>query len=1410
MSNARDLQDVKKVVSGMMTDTDPIDQPQNSYRYALNMLLESREGNHAAITNEEGNEACGALKVGYQVIGSILINNNDVVLFSTNGTKSEIGILSESCVYTAIIESSCLNFSIDHYITGIYKIHNGCDRIIYFTDDFNPIRAINLDNLLQYTQEVTVDDANTNDTWICSLMSLDPDFEVPTIALTSVIDGAGNLERGTYMFTLRYLDADFNPTNWTDFTQVVPIYGGDSGTYNNVNGGNFDLTGNDLFIEGKAIQLDLTNLDPNFSYYQLGVIAVTDGNINEGAAYTLTQESYVGTNATYIYTGASTQETVAVLTDLTVDTVVFDKVKAIEQINNRMILGNTEDRTRDWAEFQRSTSQVVLNWGTNSYEKGDYPKNPEYMFYRRSYMRDEVYAFGLVYVFKDGTTSPVFHIPGRAADQGHTGIGVVTNAQMVAAGNANVHTRNNVPGGNGWDTQLLTVTASGAAGSDTTVSEDDVKHIPLSEFTNPLDPRLGNTIERWKVYNTATQGGGINNQLAYTEADTMYPEILDCAGNSIWGTDAYGIDLINTPIRHHKFPDATLTPHHDGAEADPTELNNNVPTPSGNVHPIFIQLRNVNYPAQYASEIQGYYLVRAQRNEEDRTIIDKGYLGMTAVSAGIYGPDPAWTVTDPHILTNPLVTPEEDNPYVFISNKTLFTNEIKDVGYFKSEFGSTNSTTTQSGTMANPITYQIHQGDVIRQARNEMNNISTLGYIYVDLDSIQPQVTPFSRDIENRTVTTQEYFTQWDRSALNPLFDAGATHQYASAKQWKKPYSNLFNITYINTGEMLTPNIPGFHNIYGGDTFITEVTWKHIRRSSNANFNDMDWRVFANYYLESTIHSEVRGNGTLDYETHLRKFQTSIIDYMELDQFPEDNQKDFAENYFRYNTMYSQENSFKTYAPLPITWDFCSECPNSFPYRLWYSNQSFQESRDDNYRQFQANNYQDLIGASGELNNLFVFKDQLYAQTEYATWFIPTRPQELQTNEGNISVGTGGIFSVPPRRIETADRGYAGVQHRAATVTSEFGTFWADADAGKVFLMQGKGPKDITLKGMRNWFAENLPFNIKDQLPNFEVDSHTSKNGVGLQAVLDPRHNRIILHKKDYRLVGAASSILETEAYIDPTPFVYAYNTTTREYYTHDGVSETIVDIIDNPELVEDKSWTVSLNLMGESWASFHSYKPYWMWNNRNRFFSYITDNSNAWRHGSRNYCSFYGEEPVPCVVDYIYNKSPYTTKVYNAIQYISKAEEHLNGKFKEVLWDTWDHMWVYNTDQSSGFLDISSKQDITGNVPFIEVVDFAHSPAYARDNEGTFSISEFYDLTIDKSLTISTEDWNNAAYQNARLAYGILDYPNDAATSLTKNPFELEPMRDKWLGVRLWYDNENAYKFSTDFVSTRNNISFK
>ena len=48
----------------------------------------------------------------------------------------------------------------------------------------------------------------------------------------------------------------------------------------------------------------------------------------------------------------------------------------------------------------------------DDYEVVNY-SSPEFLSYGMSLMRDEVYALGIIYVFDDGSESPVFHIPGR-------------------------------------------------------------------------------------------------------------------------------------------------------------------------------------------------------------------------------------------------------------------------------------------------------------------------------------------------------------------------------------------------------------------------------------------------------------------------------------------------------------------------------------------------------------------------------------------------------------------------------------------------------------------------------------------------------------------------------------------------------------------------------------------------------------------------------------------------------------------------------------------------------------------------------------------------------------------------------------------------------------------------------------
>ena len=146
----------KRFIKGLFKDTAPIDQPEGTWRYAKNAIINEIKG---AISNEGGNVENGQLYpsgfvISIDVIGAIEVDEDRVVLFSYNNTNtySEIGIWQNG-VYTRLYFDTLpvntqgikgLNFNVSYPIEGTYNINPKGELIVYWTDDFNPPRALNV------------------------------------------------------------------------------------------------------------------------------------------------------------------------------------------------------------------------------------------------------------------------------------------------------------------------------------------------------------------------------------------------------------------------------------------------------------------------------------------------------------------------------------------------------------------------------------------------------------------------------------------------------------------------------------------------------------------------------------------------------------------------------------------------------------------------------------------------------------------------------------------------------------------------------------------------------------------------------------------------------------------------------------------------------------------------------------------------------------------------------------------------------------------------------------------------------------------------------------------------------------------------------------------------------------------
>jgi hypothetical protein len=348
---------------GLFTDTNEEFQPEGTYRYMLNGILESINGDKGSITNELGNQECFTLPEiyiynNYILIGACLLTDNRIVLFLTNDSNSIIGIQNTDCTFDVLIDTACLNFDSSKPIDCLFKLHNGCDYYIYFTDNLNKYKSINLNNLSQYKP----DGVN----WDCGLMNMSPDFNIPDIYFTKILKG-GLLKIGAYQFTLRYLDDNSNPTNWCFVTNPIYITQPPENTTDLLmnNGGYLNVANLDgFFYTNKSIELQIENLDTRYKYYQLGILESTNGLSTINGAYITNNITIESSSDTFVLSEINPLKGINSTdpSEITVPNLFVNIVAAHTQVENKLIIANHTEQVKDWSDFQRAANEIQTEY----------------------------------------------------------------------------------------------------------------------------------------------------------------------------------------------------------------------------------------------------------------------------------------------------------------------------------------------------------------------------------------------------------------------------------------------------------------------------------------------------------------------------------------------------------------------------------------------------------------------------------------------------------------------------------------------------------------------------------------------------------------------------------------------------------------------------------------------------------------------------------------------------------------------------------------------------------------------------------------------------------------------------------------------------------------------------------------
>mgnify|MGYP006281910209 CR=1 FL=1 len=422
-------------VKGLNKDSDSSFIQEGMWTHARNVVNNTIEGNLGTLSAESSNYLCattGSTLTGTRkvIVGCIHLYSDKWVIFTAsyaaiNGPSigSEIGLFEEDlCKYRPIVQDGCLNFSEFNLIYGAAREKEDCSWAVYWNDGLNPDRYLNVGdpktwpndsytwlgnniyfdgvNQLQWPGvpwvQINCNDSNGGDLGGCITCEDSQVLDCDKIRLARLMKTpclqvepgkvGGELQNGSYFVCVAYSIKGQKVTDWFSPSNVQPLW-----TQNNLQ--------NSLEI---TVSVDKESFDE--------FILVVVKTINQGTV--AKQFGIYSTSTEKLFIDQISESLVTIpIEQLPIQTPVYEKSDQIVEVNNYLLrVGPT---SKFEFNYQPLANLIRSKWVSVEYDADYYVKGG----YKPSYLRDEVYAFFIRWVYDTGDKSVSYHIPGRAPIQ---------------------------------------------------------------------------------------------------------------------------------------------------------------------------------------------------------------------------------------------------------------------------------------------------------------------------------------------------------------------------------------------------------------------------------------------------------------------------------------------------------------------------------------------------------------------------------------------------------------------------------------------------------------------------------------------------------------------------------------------------------------------------------------------------------------------------------------------------------------------------------------------------------------------------------------------------------------------------------------------------------------------------------